>query len=764
MKSMLIFILLFAMASIATSINVNDLKIDHLEFLRDEFEISGEIHWGYWIYANRLPGGTYKHIGATGEGVTCVDDVARAGIFHLRNVEMDINTELSVERSKEIFDFLFVMQRNDGSFYNFVTADGEYNKYGPTSRPGPNWWSVRALWALAKGANVFYEIDEEFSFKLRERAKRTFYLLNKNLENGLLDGYTDISSVMLLSICELARYENNAEYIAVINEIAKGIIKKADNNYWEDFGLFDEGKENFNWHGWGSRHIEALTEAYLITGNTEYLEFAEFSAKRLFPFIVTFGPVYLIGENLIEYPKIAYAAECMVNSAVKLYKVTNRDDYGIFAVLMASWFKGFNELGRPMFGENGEGFDGLEPTHRNLNSGAESTISALLSIQSIDFLPEKFLKDFSGDLVLVTPGIVMESEKLNLGLSDADIVSLSKASGGYYIDCKGTTVLRGEVALSDTYYGVFASFLENRIVENVELTTRMAQDKSITNITVTKGIIESGAIKGTGEKERFSLGLKFADERIFIDQIIFYPEVIGIYNPLNESYLFFNRTDEKILGIEPLSFLETKEPLIVFSGDEESVQETLELEKINMNGYTLLDMNQVFNNNGIVDSLSRKEGNFDNYTGVIGASYPEEEIEELIRDGYVYINNVPFLINTKGNDNLRTTGQIFDIGFLASKCYVMGSSDHGDYTDTMTIFYEDGSTEYLNISFSDWCGSSQFGEKSIEFPYRYDIEGNIERIKCKLYVQSFELKDKVIKSIQLPETITMHIFSITFEY
>lgn len=756
----IVFLLFFS----AFSIPGQTLITTHLEFLRDKFEINSEVHWGYWIYADRLPEGTYKHIGATGEGVTCVDDVARVGIFYLRNIEIGINKELSIERSKEVFEFLFAMQRNDGSFYNFITADGEYNRYGPTSRPGPNWWSVRALWTLAKGANVFYEIDKELSFELRERAKRTFALLNNNLENGLLDGYTDISSVMLLGICELARYENNAEYIAVINEIAKGIIKKADNNYWEDFGFFDEGKENFNWHGWGSRHIEALVEAYSLTGNLEYLEYAELSAGRLFPFILAFGPVYSIGENLIEFPKIAYAAECMVNSGVRLYEATGKRNYGIFVALMASWFKGFNELGRPMFGENGEGFDGLEPTHRNLNSGAESTISALLSLQSIHLLPENFHNYFSSGLVLLTPGKVMEAEKLNLGLSDADIVSLSKASGGYYVDCKGTTVLRGKIALSDINYEVFVSFLENRAVDNVKLTTKMAQDKSVTNITVSKGIIESGAIKGTGAKERFSVGLQFEGERVFIDQIIFYPELIGIYNPLNDNYLFSNRTDEKIQGIEPLSFLETKEPLIAFSGDEEIVQETLETEKINVSGYTLLDMKHVFDNNGIVDSLSRKEGNFDNYTGVIGASYPEEEMKQSMENGYIYIESVPYLINTEGNDNLRTAGQNLNIGFSARMLYVLGSSDHGNYTDTMTIFYEDGSKEFVNISFSDWCGSSQFGEKSIEFPYRYDIGGNVERIKCRLYVQSFELENKVITSIQLPETITMHIFAITFEY
>ncbi len=764
MKSMLIFTLLFVMASIAASININDLKIDHLEFLRDEFEINGEIHWGYWIYADRLPDGTYKHIGATGEGVTCVDDVARAGIFYLRNIEMDINMELSIERSKEIFDFLFVMQRNDGSFYNFITADGEYNRYGPTSRPGANWWSVRALWVLAKGANVFYEIDRELSIELFERAKRTFSLLKRNIKNGLLDKYSDISSVMLLGICEMATFEKNSEFIDTIDEVAKGLISKSNNNYWENFGLFDEGIENFNWHGWGSRHIEALTEAYLITGNTEYIEYAEFSAKRLFPFIVTFGPVYLVGENLIEYPKIAYAAECMVNSAVRLYEVTDRKDYGMYAVLMASWFKGFNELGRPMFGENGEGFDGLEPTHRNLNSGAESTISALLSIQNVYLLPDLFLNYFIEDLMLLTPGIVIEAEKMNLGLSEAEVISLTRSSGGYFVDCSGTTVMRDNITLAETYYEVLVSFLENKVVENVELTTKIAQSKSVTNINVNRGITNSGVIKGTGEKERFSLGLKFSGERIFIDQIIFYPQLIGIYNADNNKYLFYNRTNKKMQGIEPFTFLETDEPLIAYSGEEKTVQETVDVEKVSVDGFTLLVLDSVFNNNGIVDSLSRKEGNFDNYTGVIGASYPEEEIEKLLEEGYIYLDGVPYLIKTKGNDNLRTSGQKFEIDFNASKLYIMGSSDHGDYTNTLTIIYEDGSTEYLNLSFSDWCGSNQFGEKYVEFPYRYDISGNIERIKCKLYVQSFYLKNKIVRSIQLPDTITMHIFAITFEY
>jgi hypothetical protein len=46
------------------------------------------------------------------------------------------------------------------------------------------------------------------------------------------------------------------------------------------------------------------------------------------------------------------------------------------------WFKGCNDVGVPMVDRRtGAGFDGLTPTGRNDNRGAESTIAAITTLQ-----------------------------------------------------------------------------------------------------------------------------------------------------------------------------------------------------------------------------------------------------------------------------------------------------------------------------------------------------------------------------------------------
>ncbi|MDP1142795.1 hypothetical protein, partial [Klebsiella pneumoniae] len=75
-------------------------------------------------------------------------------------------------------------------------------------------------------------------------------------------------------------------------------------------------------------------------------------------------------------------------------------------------------------------YDGLERTHRNLNAGAESTISMLLSFQAVQKLPEE-IRGYSDERNhLRTPGYVIEAETMDFGLSPARILRDGSVSGG----------------------------------------------------------------------------------------------------------------------------------------------------------------------------------------------------------------------------------------------------------------------------------------------------------------------------------------------
>jgi hypothetical protein len=76
----------------------------------------------------------------------------------------------------------------------------------------------------------------------------------------------------------------------------------------------------------------------------------------------------------------------MIFACLKAYEVTHEEKYFTRATELAGWFTGKNFAGKPMFdASEGRGFDGIDETLAiNRNSGAESTIESLLSLQALE--------------------------------------------------------------------------------------------------------------------------------------------------------------------------------------------------------------------------------------------------------------------------------------------------------------------------------------------------------------------------------------------
>jgi hypothetical protein len=81
----------------------------------------------------------------------------------------------------------------------------------------------------------------------------------------------------------------------------------------------------------------------------------------------------------------------MVQGLVALHQATGDNTYGKLAGLTAGWFYGNNAAGFPMYDPaTGRGYDGLQGPSSfrvNMNSGAESTIEALMALQAINSDP-----------------------------------------------------------------------------------------------------------------------------------------------------------------------------------------------------------------------------------------------------------------------------------------------------------------------------------------------------------------------------------------
>src|SRR5206468_9125318 len=87
------------------------------------------------------------------------------------------------------------------------------------------------------------------------------------------------------------------------------------------------------------------------------------------------------------YPQIAYGLNSMTQGYIALHQATGDDTYGRLAGLTAGWFYGNNAAHFAMYDPaTGRGYDGLMGPSEfrvNRNSGAESTIEALMTLQAV---------------------------------------------------------------------------------------------------------------------------------------------------------------------------------------------------------------------------------------------------------------------------------------------------------------------------------------------------------------------------------------------
>lgn len=79
----------------------------------------------------------------------------------------------------------------------------------------------------------------------------------------------------------------------------------------------------------------------------------------------------------------------MVFAAAEAFQLSGKQKYADIAGHIAAWLLGANEAGINMYDkQTGRGYDGIIGKDKvNYNSGAESTIEALLALQRVESYP-----------------------------------------------------------------------------------------------------------------------------------------------------------------------------------------------------------------------------------------------------------------------------------------------------------------------------------------------------------------------------------------
>lgn len=379
----------------------------HLDHLTEALTIDGRPASIVHIYAN-YPDYHWVDAKESGpEGIACVDDAARAAVVALRDFELNHTTE-SLVRARDLLSFVLSMQRADGRFNNFIFADGRINSDGRTSFASFGWWAARGIWALGYGTTLFEPNDRSFARRLEEAVERSLPQVHAlvagydstTVESGFIkptwlmyESGADATSELLLGLAQYYRTHPSAELREDMRKIARGLMLMQEGNAARfPYGLHRSWGSL--WHLWGNSQTQALALAGKVLADSSMIASARREADCFYPRLLMSGlfsemDLARPGERK-EFGQIAYGIRPMALGLLRLYDATGERDYLRMAGLAASWFFGNNPAGAVMYDSaTGRCFDGIRsPSEINRNSGAESTIEALMTLVDIEAYPE----------------------------------------------------------------------------------------------------------------------------------------------------------------------------------------------------------------------------------------------------------------------------------------------------------------------------------------------------------------------------------------
>jgi len=357
----------------------------------------------------------YHLVGDADEGDACVDDASRAAIFYLRQYAVSEDSE-NLRKGRMLVKFLLAMQAPNGYYYNFIWPDGRIHTDGSTSKPEPNFWSWRTLWAFGESLQYLEKDDPLVNEIKAQREKLVTNILSEKAfrsnETDTTMGWTfptwlpkicgtDQAGIILIGLSLMLKDSStdqtaiNDSIISLMEHFADGLCIMQN----EQPGTLQDGAfmswENL-WHAYANIQSYALLMSGEVLDNPHQTAHALYEIDHFYPAFLAAGGLDHFSLRVMDgkvtmydqatFPQIAYGRRPMVWAALKAYDITGDKKYLATARELAAWFSGKNPANTILYDPaTGRGYDGIiNPEQINKNAGAESTIEALLTLQALE--------------------------------------------------------------------------------------------------------------------------------------------------------------------------------------------------------------------------------------------------------------------------------------------------------------------------------------------------------------------------------------------